>query len=475
MSLAFSTASRNIARSALRVQRSSTSYPGYRISLRPTTALHARNYGSVAADAAEAVHQNAITNPDPSENSKSAAFIREYEPYSLTTYARPGLILAHGKGCYIWDVEGRKYLDFTAGIAVNALGYGDEELSKILYEQSLNMIHSSNLYYNEWTGPLCKLLVERTLATKGMQSASRVFVSNSGSEANEAALKFARKYGKASRGGGDDKYEVVSFYNSFHGRTMGSLSATPNPKYQKPFAPLVPGFRYARYNDIAGLDVITKNTCAVIIEPIQGEGGVYVATPEFITALRKKCDEVDAVLIFDEIQCGLGRSGFLWAHEAFPAEAQPDILTMAKALGNGIPIGAAMVSERIAQAVKIGDHGTTFGGNPLATRVAHYVVDKLSTREFLDDVKHKAELFRAGLEQLKEKYPSVVTEIRGTGLIWGVQLNREPNAVVDAARLRGLLVITAGTNTIRIVPPLVVKEEEILQGIEILDDAIASL
>ncbi|KAK9390047.1 pyridoxal phosphate-dependent transferase [Lipomyces mesembrius] len=474
MSSALSTASRNIARGAIRAARPSTSYSGCRIS--PTsTALHPRNYASAAADAVEPVHQNAITNRDPSENSKSAAFVREYEPYCLTTYARPGLVLSSGKGCYIWDIEGQKYLDFTAGIAVNALGHGNEELSKILYEQSLKMIHTSNLYYNEWTGPLCKLLVERTLATKGMQSASRVFVSNSGSEANEAALKFARKYGKLTPGGGEHKYEVVSFYNSFHGRTMGSLSATPNQKYQKPFAPMVPGFKYAKFNDIDGLDIITKDTCAVIIEPIQGEGGVYFATPEFITALRKKCDEVDAVLIFDEIQSGLGRSGYLWAHEAFPAEAQPDILTTAKALGSGIPIGAAMVSERIAQAIKIGDHGTTFGGNPLATRVAHYVVDKLSNPEFLDEVKHKAELFRSGLEQLKEKYPSVITEIRGTGLIWGVQLNRDPNAIVDAARLRGLLVITAGNNTVRIVPPLIVKEEEILEGIEILDTAFASL
>ncbi|KAK9366685.1 pyridoxal phosphate-dependent transferase [Lipomyces kononenkoae] len=470
MSSTLGTSSRILARGgSLRVARSflSHSYTGYRI---PLTGSHGRNYASAAH-----VHQDSKTHSDPSETSKSADFVREYEPYCLTTYARPGLILSHGKGCHIWDVEGQKYLDFTAGIAVNALGHGDEELAKIYYEQSLKMIHTSNLYYNEWTGPLCKLLIERTLATKGMQSASRVFIANSGTEANEAALKFARKYGKLSPGGAQDKYEVVSFYNSFHGRTMGSLSATPNPKYQKPFGPMVPGFKYATYNDIDGLDIITKNTCAVIIEPIQGEGGVNFATPEFMTAVRKKCDQVDAVLIFDEIQSGLGRSGYLWAHEAFPAEAQPDILTMAKALGNGIPIGAAMVSERIAEAIKIGDHGTTFGGNPLATRVAHYVVDKLSTPTFLDQVKHKGEIFRSGLERLKEKYASVITEIRGTGLIWGIQLNRDPNPIVDAARLRGLLVITAGNNTVRIVPPLVVTEQEILEGIEILNSAFASL
>ncbi|KAK9239440.1 pyridoxal phosphate-dependent transferase [Lipomyces kononenkoae] len=474
MSPALGTATRTIVTGALRAARSSSLCPGYAMPL-AFTAVHGRNYASAATDAAEAIHQNAITHKDPSETSKSASFVQEYEPYCLTTYARPALILSHGKGCYIWDVEGQKYLDFTAGIAVNALGHGDEELAKIYYEQSLKMIHTSNLYYNEWTGPMCKLIIERTRATKGMQSASRVFVANSGTEANEAALKFARKYGKLTPGGGEHKYEVVSFYNSFHGRSMGSLSATPNPKYQKPFAPLVPGFKYATYNDIDGLDVITKNTCAVIIEPIQGEGGVYFATPEFITALRKKCDEVDAVLIFDEIQSGLGRSGYLWAHEAFPAEAQPDVLTMAKALGNGIPIGAVMVSERIAEAIKIGDHGTTFGGNPLATRVGHYVVDRLSTPEFLDEIKRKAEVFRSGLEQLKEKYPSVITEIRGTGLIWGIQLNRDPNPIIDAARQRGLLVISAGNNTVRIVPPLIIKEQEILEGIEILNSSFASV
>ncbi|KAK9448287.1 pyridoxal phosphate-dependent transferase [Limtongia smithiae] len=437
--------------------------------------LTSRFASSAATSKVEAEPENIITNPDPAADSKSAEYIRTYEPNCLTTYARPGIVLTDGKGCYVKDIEGRKYLDFSAGIAVTALGHANEEIAKIVYDQAMKTIHTSNLYYNEWTGRLCKLLIERTLATDGMASASRVFVGNSGSEANEAALKFARKYGKTGPKGSPEKTEVVSFHRSFHGRTFGSLSATPNLKYQKPFAPMVPGFKYATFNDVGSLDLITKNTCGVIIEPIQGEGGIFPASQEFMEALRKKCDEVDAILIFDEIQCGLGRTGFLWAHEAFGPLAQPDIMTTAKALGNGIPIGAAIVSEKVAEVIKIGDHGTTFGGNPFATRVAHYVVEQLSTPEFLDSVKHKAELFRAGLEQLKEKYPTIATEIRGSGLMWGVQLNQDPTPVVDAARLRGLLVITAGENTLRIVPPLVIKEEEILEGLEILESAIASL
>ncbi|KAK9468017.1 pyridoxal phosphate-dependent transferase [Lipomyces arxii] len=442
-----------------------------RSSYRVCRVLYGRHY-STATDAAEAVHQNVITNPDPSQSSKSSEFVREHEPYNVATYARPGLVFSHGKGCYLFDVEGSKYLDFTAGIAVVALGHSDDAIAKILYEQASKLMHCSNLYYNEWTGPLCKLLIERTLATRGMQSAARVFVANSGTEANEAAIKFARKYGKTV--GGDNKYEILSFYSSFHGRTMGALSATPNEKYQKPFAPMVPGFKYAKFNDMAALDSIDKNTCAVLVEPIQGEGGVNVGTDEFMLALRKKCDQVDALLVFDEIQCGMGRTGYLWAHESLPVEAQPDVLTMAKSLGNGFPIGAAMVSEKVAQAIKIGDHGTTFGGNPLASRVAHHCVSVISQPEFLGNVKLKAELFKAGLETLKEKYPGLVSEIRGTGLIWGVQLNKSPDAIVEAARLRGLLVITAGVNTIRIVPPLVISEDEVLEGLRILDLAIAS-
>ena len=308
-----------------------------------------------------------------------------------------------------------------------------------------------------------------------MKHASKVFVCNSGSEANEAAIKFARKVGKMRDSSGE-KIELVSFQNSFHGRTLGSLSATPNPKYQKPFAPMIPGFRYGTYNDEGSLkELITEKTCGVIVEPIQGEGGVIVANPSFLLALRDRCDEVGAVLIYDEIQCGLSRTGSFWAHGSLPASAHPDILTTAKALGNGFPIGATMVTEDIAKCIVTGDHGTTFGGNPLGCRLAHYIVSRLSEQELQKEVLEKEKIFRIGLKKLQATYPDLITEIRGRGLILGVQLTQDPTPIITAARERGLLIITAGTNTLRIVPPLIVSKEEIEEGLGILGEAIKAV
>lgn len=305
-----------------------------------------------------------------------------------------------------------------------------------------------------------------------MHTAASVFVCNSGSEANEAAIKFARKSGKVLDPSGA-KHEIVSFHNSFHGRTMGSLSATPNLKYQKPFSPMLPGFRYGTYNDVEAVnDLVTENTCGVIVEPIQGEGGVNVATDEFLSALAARCKEVGAVLIYDEIQCGLSRTGTFWAHSSLPNEAHPDIITTAKALGNGFPIGATIVSQSVADKIAAGDHGTTFGGNPLGSRLAHYIVSRLSGKELQADVIAKGEVFRKHFEQLQQKYPDLVKEIRGRGLILGLQLSQDPTPIVTAARERGLLVITAGTNTLRFVPPLTITEEQIEEGMQILDDAM---
>lgn len=254
---------------------------------------------------------------------------------------------------------------------------------------------------------------------------------------------------------------------------MGALSATPNPKYQKPFAPMVPGFRYGTYNDIAAIDqLVTPSTCGVIIEPIQGEGGVNVATTEFLLALRKRCTEVGAVLIYDEIQCGLARTGTLWAHGTLPAEAHPDILTTAKALGNGFPIGATIVNEAVAQKVVTGDHGTTFGGNPLACRVAHHILTRLAAPDLQQAVLAKEKIFRKHFETLKARFPKQITEVRGRGLILGLQLSEDPTPIVTAARERGLLIITCGTNTLRFVPPLVISEAEIEQGVQILGQAM---
>ncbi|KAH9821399.1 Acetylornithine/Succinylornithine transaminase [Teratosphaeria destructans] len=380
-----------------------------------------------------------------------------------------------GEGCYIWDIENRQYLDFTAGIAVNALGHCDPEISKIIYQQSQTLLHCSNLYHNPWIGALSQLLVEKTKAAGGMKDVGKAFICNSGSEANEAAIKFARKYGRSEQPDGR-KYELVSFQNSFHGRTMGSLSATPNPKYQKPFSPMLPGFKYGTYNDISAIsDLVTEATCGVIIEPIQGEGGVNVATPEFLLALRKRCNEVGAVLIYDEIQCGLGRTGKLWAHVDLPPEAHPDILTTAKALGNGFPIGATLVTDDVSSKIVTGDHGTTFGGNPLGCRIAHYIVNRLADPELQKDVLKKEARMRQHMVRIHERFPEVVKEVRGRGLILGMQLMADPTPVITAARERGLLIITCGTNTLRFVPPLVISDKEIDEGMEILEDAMTAV
>ena len=255
---------------------------------------------------------------------------------------------------------------------------------------------------------------------------------------------------------------------------MGSLSATPNPKYQKPFAPMLPGCRYGTFNDVAAVEnLVTENTCGVIVEPIQGEGGVIVAKEEFLVALAKRCREVGAVLIYDEIQCGLSRAGTFWAHASLPKEAHPDIITTAKALGNGFPIGATIVNSSVSEKIVVGDHGTTFGGNPLGARLAHYIVSRLSDPQLQADVLAKSKIFVKHFQDLQKKYPSLIDGFRGRGLILGLQLSQDPTPIVTAARERGLLVITAGTNTLRFVPSLTITEEEIEEGLTILDEAMS--
>ena len=307
-----------------------------------------------------------------------------------------------------------------------------------------------------------------------MHNAASVFVCNSGSEANEAAIKFARKAGKVIDPSGD-KHEIVSFENGFHGRTMGSLSATPNPKYQKPFSPMVPGFNVGTYNDVSGINaLVTEKTCGVIVEPIQGEGGVMPGTEEFLVALAKRCREVGAVLIYDEIQCGMARTGSLWAHGVLPKEAHPDVLTTAKALGNGFPIGAVIVTQDVADKMKVGDHGTTFGGNPMACRLAHYILNRLSDPKLQESVHAKSEVFKKRFAELQSKFPDLIKEVRGRGLILGLQLSEDPTPIIKAARERGLLIITAGTNTLRFVPSLTITDEEIHEGLDILEAAITA-
>ncbi|KAH8705666.1 acetylornithine aminotransferase [Talaromyces proteolyticus] len=433
-------------------------------------------------------NESLLPTPDPGPDSSTAAFLKQRTPYMVPTYVRPMPMFVKGQGCYLWDMENRRFLDLTAGIAVNSLGHCDPEIAKLIAEQAETLIHASNLYHNPWTGALSKLLVETTVQSGAMRDAAQVFIANSGTEANEAAIKFARKVGKTLDSSGA-KHEVVSFHNSFHGRTIGALSATPNPKYQTPFAPMVPGFRYGTYNDIEQLQtLITDKTCGVIVEPIQGEGGVNVATPEFLLALRERCDQVGAVLIYDEIQCGLSRTGTFWAH-AHPSlsppststkpAAHPDILTTAKALGNGVPISATILTRNVASAIATGDHGTTFGGNPLVCRVAHHIVSRLASSELQNGVELKSSLFTTGFHSLKEQFPDVISEIRGLGLILGVQLhaNFVPKAaeILTAARQRGLLVITAGEGCLRFVPPLTITEEQIRTSLGILEESFRAV
>jgi acetylornithine aminotransferase len=430
--------------------------------------------------------QDALITPDPAADSVSVAFVNERAPYLVPTYVRPNPIMVKGKGSYLWDMENRRYLDLTAGIAVNSLGHCDPEISKIIAEQAETLLHASNLYHNAWVGALSKDLITLTRESGAMRDAAQVFIANSGTEANEAAIKFARKTGRARDPSGA-KHEIVSFHNSFHGRTMGALSATPNPKYQTPFSPMLPGFKYGKYNDVAQLqELVTDKTCGVIVEPIQGEGGVNVASPEFLAALRKRCDEVGAVLIFDEIQCGLSRTGSFWAH-AHPSlkakngeSAHPDILTTAKALGNGIPIGATIVSGKtVADNIKAGDHGTTFGGNPLACRVAHHIIHRLADPALQKSVESKSALLVEGFAELRKKYPELVSEVRGRGLILGLQLSESfaPRAaeIVTAARERGMLIITAGEGCLRFVPPLTITEEQLRTALRILEQAFQAV
>lgn len=391
----------------------------------------------------------------------------------MTTYSRPEFILTSAKGSYLYDLDQKKYIDFTSGIAVVSLGHSDPEISKIMYEQSSTLMHSSNLYHNPWTLELSKQLVDKTKQFDGMHDASRVFLCNSGTEANEAALKFARKHGKSIS---ETKTEFITFKTSFHGRTMGALSVTPNPKYQAPFSPLIPGVHVATPNDIESVrQLINENTCGVIIEPVQGEGGVHPMDVEFLVQLKQLCKQNNAVLIYDEIQCGMGRTGTLWAHSKLPKEAHPDILTMAKALGNGFPIGATMITEDVEKVLKVGDHGTTFGGNPLGSRIGCHVLGRIANDEFLANVNQKSEFLQLKLNQLKEKYSDEIVEVRGQGLILGVECKNDPSKVVEKARDLGLLIITAGGNVIRFVPPLTIENETIEEGVTILDDAFKAV
>ncbi|KAF9468984.1 acetylornithine aminotransferase [Collybia nuda] len=458
----------------------------YHLRARPTrVAFRVFSSSTVNSAAEPSTRYKAATHVASSSSPATTSILVRSQANLLGVYARPDFVLSHGKGSYVWDTEGRKYLDFSAGIAVNALGHADEG---VLAEQAGKLLHTSNVYHNEWAGRLAELLITLTrmegglgfatgtgpVSTGAVTGGAKVFFSNSGTEANEGALKIARKVGKER--GGSDKTGIVCFEGAFHGRSMGSLSVTTNPKYQAPFAPLLPGVAVGRLNELEGLgELVREDTCAVIVEPIQGEGGINAASEEWLRALRKRCDEVGAVLIFDEIQCGLYRTGTIWAHSAFPADCHPDIVTMAKPLANGYPVGAVLLRDSIADTMTPGTHGTTFGGSPVACAVGHHVLSRLSARESVAQMNEICGYLRERLEQLPKWYPSILqTNIRGRGLIRGLGFKdvEKPGRVVGMARERGVFVLTAGKDAVRLVPSLNVGKPEVDLAVDVLESVL---
>ncbi|KAI8645583.1 pyridoxal phosphate-dependent transferase [Parasitella parasitica] len=416
-----------------------------------------------------------ITHPDNQVPQSSFDTIDRLKKYTLALYNRPNIVFEYGKGCFLYDANDRAYLDFTAGIAVNALGHADPQVAKDLYNQAQKLVHTSNLYHTTQSSLLAEKLVETTNLYSKKEWANKVFLCNSGTEANEAALKFARKWGKMV--GGENKTKLVCFQNAFHGRSMGALSVTPNKKYQHPYAPLVPDVSVLPFNNVYEiLHEVDERTAGVIVEPIQGEGGVHVADEEFIKVLRERCTQTNSLLIFDEIQCGLGRTGKMWAHQFYNDSCTPDILTMAKPLANGVPIGALMTTDKVVEAIKIvthvRDHGTTFGGNPLAAAVALGVLDRITSPHFLRKIDETSHALVRDLKALQDEYPEIIKEVRGEGLLLGVEFFEDPEPMIKFARERGLLLVTAGNSTIRIIPPLILTKAEAREGVARFSGAI---
>ncbi len=382
--------------------------------------------------------------------------------YIMNTYSRFPLVLEKGDGVYVYDENGKKYLDFVAGIAVNSLGHGNKKLAAAIAEQAQQLIHISNLYYSKPQVDLAEKLIKNSCFDKA-------FFCNSGAEAIEGSLKLSRKYAVKNNSG---KFEIISMKNSFHGRTYGAITATAQDKYQKGLNPLLPGFKHAEYNNLDELkSVITDKTCAILIEPLQGEGGIREAGVEYLKAIRKICDDNDIMLIYDEIQCGVGRTGSLFAYEHYGVE--PDVLTLAKGLAGGVPIGALLAKEKFAAAFSPGDHASTFGGNPLATAAANVVMDELTNNNLLANVKSAGAYLTKKLNELKTAH-NIITDVRGVGLIQGLELNVPVADIINSCIADGLLLVNAGTNVIRFVPPLIVTESQIDEAVSILDKAIYS-
>ena len=396
-----------------------------------------------------------------SSTSSYQEIVEREQKYLLNTYARYPLAIARGKGVYVFDVNGKRYLDFLTGLGVNALGYSHPRIVKVIREQAAKVIHVSNLYYNEYQG----LLAEKLCTKSGLD---RAFFSNSGTEAIEGALKLVRAAGHASAPG---KCVVVALENSFHGRTMGALALTGQPKYRKDFDPMLEGVRFVPRNDIEALRAAVDETvCAIVLEPIQGEGGIQVSSPEFLRACRDAADQQQAALIFDEIQCGMGRTGELFAFQHFGVK--PDVVCIAKPMAAGLPLGAFLSSEKFAQHITPGKHGTTFGGGPLTCRVALEYLAILEDENLLEQVKRVGAYFTGKLNELVAKF-DIATGVRGIGAIQALQLNIPGKPILDGALANGLLINVTQDNVLRFLPPFLLDEKHVDKGISILRKQLA--
>jgi acetylornithine aminotransferase len=378
--------------------------------------------------------------------------------YLMQTYTRQPISIVRGRGAKVYDLEGREYIDFVGGIAVNVLGHGHPDLVQAIQRQAAQLIHTSNLYYTEPQVKLARLLVDHSFA-------DRVFFCNSGAEANEAAIKLARRYGHERHG--PDRFEVITMTNSFHGRTLGMITATGQEKVQKGFEPLMPGFAYAPFNDFRAIEpMVNEKTAAIMLEPIQAEGGVHVADRDYLRSLRELCTQKDILLIFDEIQTGMGRTGTFFAHEQLGVK--PDIMTLAKGLAGGVPIGACLAKESVASAFTPGSHASTFGGNPLACAAALAVCRVLLEGKVLDHARRMGEYLAKGLAACKDRH-RIVKDVRGLGLLQGMEVEVDARAVVADALARGVLINAATERVLRFVPPLVITQAEIDKLIDLLD------
>lgn len=389
-------------------------------------------------------------------------YIEEAESALLHTYNRYQVVLDKGDGVYLYDIEGKKYLDFCAGIAVFALGYHNKKYNDALKAQIDKVIHTSNYYYNVPA-------IEAAKKIKKVSGMDRVFFTNSGAEAVEGAIKAARKYAYLKDGTTD--HEIIAMEHSFHGRTMGALSVTGNPKYREAFEPMIGNIRFAKMNDFESvLANVTDKTCAILFETVQGEGGIYPATEEFLKKVRTLCDEKDILLILDEIQCGMGRTGTMYAWQRYGVK--PDIMTSAKALGCGVPVGAFMMTEKVGQnSLTSGDHGTTYGGNPLAAAAINVVLDLFEENHIIENVNQVGAYLAEKLDELVKGY-DFITERRGIGLMQGLVFEKPVGEIITKALDKGLILINAGTNIIRFVPPLVITRENVDEMMEILESCL---